>query len=262
MTDKDKLVFSMRGILDDEPLGLDNLTFGTLLDFMNDVKNFIKGDSDLETNQIRIALESGSASVVILDPLQAEAAIKDLWKISREQNLDTIDLVRQKTFSKWQSSAHKNSNVSFTMFYPFQGEYSKLDITSETDYKIRHPQLWAKTESYVIGTIYDMGGKSDPNIHLLKANGDTLKVSVSVGALKDLKENYLYTERVLHVSAEENIRTSELRNAKLIEFYPYSPHYDDEDMRKIGEKVSEAWKDVPDVGLWVEQIRGNYAEVN
>jgi hypothetical protein len=58
------------------------------------------------------------------------------------------------------------------------------------------------------------------------------------------------------IKAEQNTRTGELRDPKLIEFADYAPRYDEEALERFIEAGTQAWADVPDVVAWVRELRG------
>jgi hypothetical protein len=64
---------------------------------------------------------------------------------------------------------------------------------------------------------------------------------------------------VLHVTAEENLHTRELRNLRLLAFDMYKPSYDDEEFRRMVERGTTAWEDVANATDWTDALRGGQA---
>jgi hypothetical protein len=63
----------------------------------------------------------------------------------------------------------------------------------------------------------------------------------------------------LHVVAEENLSTGELRNLRLQAFESHHPAYDDNEFQQLVRKGTAAWAGVSDTAQWVEALRGEGA---
>jgi hypothetical protein len=115
-------------------------------------------------------------------------------------------------------------------------------------------------EKYLHGTIVDMGGNTNPNVHLKLGNGVKLPLIVSTqDLLAQGEQNRLYRPALLHVTAEENLLTRELRNLNLLAFEDNQPSYNDDEFNQMVERGTKAWADVPDATAWLENLRGNHA---
>jgi hypothetical protein len=118
--------------------------------------------------------------------------------------------------------------------------------------------VWVHVEKYLHGIVVDMGGNTKPNVHLKLENGVILPPIASSQALLAQSEyNRLYRPALLHVSAEENLLTRELRNLNLIAFEDNQPVYDDDEFNLMVERGTKAWADVPEATAWLENLRGN-----
>ena len=87
-------------------------------------------------------------------------------------------------------------------------------------------------------------------------DGRSLKVTAERDVLRDDTVNRLYKQAMLRIRAEYNVLTRELRNARLVEFVEYAPRVDEDDMAQLTRRGAQAWKDVPDATLWVDELRG------
>jgi len=101
-----------------------------------------------------------------------------------------------------------------------------------------------------------MGGKIKANVHLELETGQTLTIAASQEILAKDEKNRLYRPALLHVTGEENLRTGELRNLRLLAFETHQPSYDDNEFRLIVERGTEAWRGTGNVTEWIDALRG------
>ena len=77
--------------------------------------------------------------------------------------------------------------------------------------------------------------------------------------LRDEKLNRLYKPAMLRITAEYNVMTREYRNARLLEFVEHDNRLDEKDLARLTQRGAKAWRDVPDAGAWVDDLRGSEA---
>jgi hypothetical protein len=116
---------------------------------------------------------------------------------------------------------------------------------------------WVHVEKYLQGKIVDMGGKTKANIHLELKDGALLIIATTQKLLEQSEKNHLYRPALLHVTAEENLSTGELREYKLLSFENYQPSYNEDEFNNMVERGTKAWKNVPNGNKWLETLRGN-----
>ena len=105
-----------------------------------------------------------------------------------------------------------------------------------------------ETEKYLTGRIQDMGGKISANVHIQVAGmPKPLVLESSEEYLRNQTENMLYHNVQVRILAEQNIRTGELRNVRLIEFAGKSPSYNEEELNQAIKKGTQAWADVENI---------------
>ena len=119
------------------------------------------------------------------------------------------------------------------------------------------PGPWALTERYLLGKVMDMGGQPAANLHLQLADGRTVTVDATQEQLAARREDRLHDEALLRVEVEEDLRTGQLRNARLIHFTPYRPRFDREAFDEMVRKGTRAWKGVDNPAAWVREQRGD-----
>ncbi|QWQ32233.1 hypothetical protein KOY48_05310 [Candidatus Minimicrobia naudis] len=94
----------------------------------------------------------------------------------------------------------------------------------------------------------------------LLSNGTNIKLDTNEDILADDNKNRLYKEQLVRVKAQRNLRTKELRNERLVSFEYYEPHFNEDEFIKQVARTKLAWKDIPDIVSWVEEVRGNHAK--
>lgn len=138
----------------------------------------------------------------------------------------TTDLLQPKAaavLDKWQKKAYSSgreySFSSSTNNEPF------IKITKET--KFIAPQTdWVNTTLYLYGEIFEEGGLSKSNLHILtdrygKITVDATKEQLTSGA------NKLYNVYGLWVKGKQNLQTGVLKDITLIDFLSYNQSYDE-----------------------------------
>jgi hypothetical protein len=129
-------------------------------------------------------------------------------------------------------------------------------ISSQSAYELSSGR-WAKVEKYLYGYVYDLGGKTESNIHVQLENGNTLTISADQKILGEDKQNRLYRNQLLRVSAKKNLKTGAIKDEHLIEFIQYDPKFNKVEFEKMVQKGRAAWKDIDNPTDWVEESRGN-----
>jgi hypothetical protein len=114
-----------------------------------------------------------------------------------------------------------------------------------------------RVERYVRGEIEDMGGHTKPNAHIRLPDGKTLLVDAAREMLRDEKVNRLYKPAMIRIVAEYNVMTREYRNARLLEFVEHESRLDEKELDRLTQRGAKAWRDVPDAGAWVDELRGS-----
>ena len=57
-------------------------------------------------------------------------------------------------------------------------------------------------------------------------------------------------------TAEYNVVTRKVRNARLLEFVEYASDIDERQLERLSRRGAEAWKGVGDATAWVDELRG------
>jgi len=253
-----ELEFSLDDEIGGKPLTLETVDLPTLRGFLEDVETLIKGDvpgASLADSRVRI--EEGSVKVLTkVAQLLAADVRTDLAHLDETGDLDAIQPKRAQVIERWQMRARRSPRRVYSVATAQLAHPIRVSNTSQFQHGSEN--AWVSVEKHLTGKVVDLGGKQDPNVHLVMA--DTSE-SVCVGATEQQlaaeKENQLYKTVTLRVQGEQHLRTKALRNLRLIQFSPQTTEVDEQALASLWEKGRKAWKDVKSAAGWVEDLRGN-----
>lgn len=261
MDDDKEILFSINDKLLGEQLSPDNISLPLLTEFTEQVATFLRGSNKVDLKGVKVSIKEGSFGIAVHDAVQTlEPAVRDYEKISRSNSLQNIDPLRARIVAKWQEAAKRNDDRVYKLFFDSLSAAATepLVISSDTNYEIRR-EIWVNVEKYVYGKIYDLGGKSQPNVHLELDNGKTIKIQAKADLLAGDKVNRLYRRQLVRLRAQQNILTKEYRDETLVSFEYYEPHFNEDEFSAITKKARLAWRTVENATQWTEELRGNYA---
>ncbi len=253
----DQLRFSVRDLIDKVEIGPEHVPLALLGEFQKDVAEFLRGASrDVDPSQLQVSIESGSLALSVSGLLAATTLWADLAHLTWPNALALIDPKRANVLERWQAAARENPNRGYSVADKSGKVFVMVD--ARTDFT-RIDDVWVQVEKYLHGKVVDMGGKTKANVHLELENGQTLTVGSSHELLAQGERNRLYRPALLHVTAEENLHTGELRALRLLAFETHQPSYDDDEFRRLVERGTKAWEDVTNATEWVDTLRGGQA---
>jgi hypothetical protein len=227
----------------------------TLADFSADVEQFLRGDTkEVDPMQLDVSVRDGSLAIESAPIALAPILFRDLTGLLQTELLDGVDRKRREVLERWQKAARSPSHIVVRIAAPFLS--GPVVVSAESDYRADDADQWVQVERYVRGEIQDLGGMTKANAHVRLPDGSSLKVSTDRDLLRDEKVNRLYKMAMLRVRAQYNVRTRELRDARLVEFVEYAPSIDEEELARLTKRGALAWKDVPDATSWVDEMRG------
>lgn len=259
MNPTDQLRFAVNDFINDDEVSPSHVPLALLGEFQKDVSEFLKGSSrDVDPAKVLVSIEQGSLAFVATGLLAASTLWADLEHLKSADSLSLIDSKRASVVERWQSLAQKNPHRRYSVKdQSAQVSFFKIDSTSNFR---RIEDAWVYVEKYLHGIVVDMGGNTRPNVHLKLENGMTLTpIASTQDLLAQGEQNRLYRPALLHVTAEENLLTGELRNLNLLAFEDHQPSYDDDEFNLMVERGTKAWADIPDATAWLEALRGNQA---
>jgi predicted Zn-dependent protease with MMP-like domain len=250
-----ELRFAVSDLINNVEVGPKHVPLALLGEFQKDVSEFLKGSGrDVDPMQVQVAVEEGSLALRVFGGLIAATTLwTDLEHLKSPDSLNLIDAKRASVVERWQAAARLHPQRSYAV--QEQGKKMVFAVNNSTNYH-RVEDVWVSVEKYLHGTIMDWGGVTKANVHLKLENGKTLTVESSQKLIAQEEHNLVYRPAFLHVTAEENLVTGDLRNLRLLAFEAHQPSYDDEEFKRMVERGTQAWADVPDSRAWVETLRG------
>ena len=252
METANSLSFALSDRILDAEVGPKSVPLALLGQFQEEVQDFLRGSNkDVDTSQVLVSIEEGSLAIVVTGLLAASDLWKDLARLDNCAALGLIDPKRAAVVERWQLAARKHPHRSYRL--ADKGGKLSVRVDARTDFRNQVEAIWVPVEKYLLGTVVDWGGKTSPNVHLDLGNGRTLKITSAQKLLANEKENRLYKQALLFVSAEENLRTGDLRNLNLISFAEHRPVWDETEFEKLVQKGTRAWADTPN--NWLEKLR-------
>jgi hypothetical protein len=233
----------------------DRVRLGDLADFSTDVETFLRGESkEIDPKTLEVAVLKGSFAIETVPLLSAPTLFRDLSSLINGELLDNIDAKRREVMDRWQKAARQTRDLAYRISAPFL-ERSIL-VNAESDYHADDADQWVQVERYIRGEIENLGGVTNPNVHVRMQGSRTLKVIASHDVLRDDSVNRLYKMAMLRIKAEYNVQTRDLRNARLLEFVEYTSQVDEDALLRMTRRGASAWKDVVDATAWVDEQRG------
>mgnify|MGYP001618422828 FL=1 len=255
MNPTNELRFSLNDRIDGAEIGPLRVPLALLGQFQAEVSDFLKGSSrDVDPMQVLIAIQEGSLTLVASELLAAGSLWHDLEQLKQTESLDLIDPKRAAVVERWQAAARQYPQRRYTVSESPIEIIMRVDVQS--NYRKITEDAWVIVEKYLHGRIIDLGGKTKPNVHLEVEGGVTLPIASTQDLLAKEERNWLYRSALLHVTAEENLHTGELRKLRLLAFEPYAPSYDESEYKRMVERGTRAWADVKDAATWIEELRG------
>lgn len=255
MNPTNTLRFSLSDRIDGADVGPARVPLALLGLFQNEVSEFLKGSSrDIDPGQVQVAIEEGSLAMVASGLLAATSLWHDLDQLKQSESLDHIDPKRAVIVERWQTVARQSPHRRYAI-----GEVQSkplMLVNAQSNFRRIAEDAWVVVEKYLHGRVVDLGGKTKANVHLELENGAMITVASSHDALAKEDRNRLYRPALLHIAAEENLGSGELRNLRLLSFADYDPAFDEGAFNRMVERGTVAWAGEGNASQWVEKLRG------
>lgn len=233
----------------------DRVPMSVLRNFAKDVDEFLRGDgNDIDTNALEVSVVDGSLGIRTA-PTANPVLMSDLRKLANDQQMDGVSLKRRAVIERWQKNARSGRQWRVSIASNFLPE--AIVISGGSDFRSDDADQWVRVERYVRGEIEDMGGHNKPNAHIRLPDGKALLVEAAREMLRDEKVNRLYKPAMIRIVAEYNVVTREYRGARLLEFIEHESRFDEKALDRLTQRGAKAWRDVPDAGTWVDELRGS-----
>lgn len=255
MEPANSLRFALDDRIHDVEVGPSHVPLALLGEFQKDVTEFLRGsDKEIDPNQVPVSIEKGSLAIVASGLLAATGLWTDVEQLQNPSALGLIDPKRAAVVERWQAAARKHPQRS----YRLADSAGKVNVRvdASTDFRNQIEAVWVPVEKYLYGLVTDLGGTNSANVHLKVDSGKTLTISATQKLLAAEERNRLYRHALLRVSAEENLKTGDLRNLSLLNFEAHKPVWDEQAFEALVQKGTQAWADVPDD--WLEELRSGH----
>lgn len=245
--------FIVRGKIGDADISLSNISLSLLDSFTKDISELLNSIPELKKEEVVVSIEESSLKIKTLLALIALNTFQvDFETLNATNNLDSINNKRSNIIEEWIRKTKSYDNLEFEVRI---GDDKIYKFNSNTNYNRNQPELWVESEIYIYGEVTDLGGASKSNIHIKQENGNTIVVNCTKDDLSNEKENKIYHNVALHVSAKQNIATGEIKDANFIQFIEYNPVLDEKQLSELNEKGRKAWEDIVDHVDWIRKLR-------
>jgi len=234
------------------------LPFTRFLEFNEDVQKYVQGsDEKAVLRDLTVQVHESSYLLRVIIPAGLLASlISDTAKLSQSSTLADIDPHRAKVALRWQERAKMETGLSYTIRSPREA-FKPLEISKDSVLQQEERIPWVSVERYLVGKITDWGGSKKPNIHLRPNNSrETLIIDATEDQIRTQRDNLVYHKAIVQVRAQQNPRTGELQDYRLVELRAYQPETSDERLQQLFERGTKAWADVPNATAWVNEQRG------
>lgn len=231
-------------------ISLDNIPITLLDSYFTDLRKFIIGDS--KEKDISIKISSGSLRTTIIGSIAFISALVSDTEAIEDGNI-SMSNPRAKAAINLQKYVKRNHAK---IVIGEKKMKSPLMLSQETEI-LKPKELWVDVEDYAFGIIRNMGGV-DPNVHLADENGNEIKISSTIEDLSGLKNNILYSKKLIHFKAKKNLATGEIRDRILISIEDL-PKFDEVSFNEKVEKATIEWRGI-DAKSFIDEIRGYNAE--
>jgi hypothetical protein len=192
-----------------------------------------------ERPKVTYEVQEGSVKNVFYIPLAKAIMFSALMtEVGNQGNVELLDQKAALIIDKWQRKSYAtgrqyiiNSSVS----------ENKSLITINTESQFISPQSdWVDTSLYLYGKIFEEGGLSRINLHILTDRYGKLPVKATEDQLT-VGENKLFKIYGLWVKGKQNITTGQLKYLELIDYLKHEPKYEELAMQKLIKKASSNW---------------------
>ena len=178
-----------------------------------------------------------------------------LGQIQEKKAIDFLEYPTAKAFVALQETA-KKQNYSFEISTSVD-HTNRLSIDPSTDYTLPTDE-WVSAELYFYGDITNMGGKTNPNVHVSVPGLASFRIQTPKETLAHYEHNPLYKPLGIRATGRQNMATGEVDacSLKFVEFIEYSQEYDENYINSLIDKAKDSWADVEDADEWLRDLRG------
>lgn len=229
-------------------------------ELLNDVETLLFPTKTEKDERPKVAYEVKEGSVKNIFFLPAAKVIMFGALISEVGNRGNIELLEPKAaavIDKWQRRSY-SSGREYSISSSISNDNSLLTINSKSQF-IAPQSDWVNTSLYLYGKIYEEGGLSKVNLHILTDRYGKLTVNATEEQLTE-GDQKLFKIYGLWVKGKQNLATGQLKDLELIDYLKYQPEYDEIVLQKLIKKATTNWATIPNKDQWLQEIRGGANE--
>ncbi|MCO5230663.1 MAG: hypothetical protein M9958_05865 [Chitinophagales bacterium] len=254
MEEQGYIELKINGFNEDNLLEPKDLDITEIKEIISDIESFLYPSraEKSERPHISYKLEKGSVRNIFHLPISAVLLFNGLCsEIKNRQNIDFLDNKRAEIIDKFQRKATER-NLEFS-FNSSTAQKAILKINKDTSY-FKVVASYIDTEFILYGKINEEGG-NNPNFHILTKEYGKLIVSATERQLLE-GEKRLFKVYGIRAKGKQSLSDKKPYDLKLIDYITYNPNYDEHKLDLLIERASTKWNSIPNVDLWLEQIRG------
>lgn len=229
-------------------------------ELLNDVETLLFPTKTEKEDRPKVAYEVKEGSVKNIFFLPVAKAIMFSALITEVGNRGNIELLEPKAaaiIDKWQRKSY-NSGREYTITSSISEDHSLLTINADSQF-IAPRSDWVNTSLYLYGKIYEEGGLSKVNLHILTDRYGKLTVNATEEQLTE-GDQKLFKIYGLWVKGKQNLATGQLKDLELIDYLKYQPEYDEILLQKLIKKATTNWSAIRAKDQWLQEIRGGVNE--
>ena len=247
----------VEGFRDGKELSPKLLDIDEVVTLLSNARDFLFPEKTQQRPRTSVSLEEGSVLIKLL--VNTAIAVQSQALLQELNSSHDLGLLKPKQVEAIKQIHNFISKEGFTVQFGLSEKLNEgLFINNKTEWK--YPvEYWVDEELYIIGEITDVGGKTNPNVHIDTEEFGVLTVSSDKQILGDDDKNRLYKKQQLRIQIKRNLNTREYdkKSASLIEFIDFDEESSPDDyLTNLIEKSTPYWNKISDPKQWLENVRG------
>lgn len=260
MSNSGEIVIRLKGFSESGPLTPYSYDISELKSLLQIMESLIDSFYPKDSKRPPVSYEIKRGSVLNIFRTSKQISVSVLAiasMIGSANSLEGVEYKTAKAFQELQKSA-------VTKGYTYEISDSEnsspvLRVTPTSNFKVRD-SIWVDTEVYLYGSLENAGGSSKSNVHIRTKEYGLVIVDTDRDMLKERKENFLYRNFAIRAASRVDVSTGQLdlTHVKMIDMTPFDPIYDENYLDNLIDKAGRNWKEIEDVDLWLNEMRGYY----
>lgn len=253
------LQITIEGTRDRLPLRPERLEIDELIRALEHSRDLIAPEAKSRPD-IHVQLSEGSVLLRLTTAAKAVIAVQALLaEVQQTFNRAILSPKQVEALSFFSKLAQKED---FKVSFGAAEGKPVLTIAKDIQWLDQDEETWVGAERYITGIVTNIGGKTQPNVHIDTDDPQlgTLIVKTSEALLAEDRKNRLYKPQQLRISIRQNLASGayDLKSAALIQFVDYELATETEDayLDRLIEEATPHWEKVGDPEAWLKTLRG------